>query len=62
MHCGSEMEISVVWHPKHGVIYDAVEEIERNKYESEEEIQSEDQGGDAVWPSPKGIQLPLFGM
>lgn len=61
-HCGSEMEISVVWHPKHGVIYDALEEIERGKYESEEEKQPEDQYGETVWPFSKGIQLPLFSM
>lgn len=61
-HCGSEMEISVVWHPKYGVIYDAIEEMKWSEYESEEETQPEDQDGYAVWPSPKGIQIPLFSM
>ncbi|MCP4252167.1 MAG: transposase [Candidatus Scalindua sp.] len=59
-HCGSEMEVSVVWHPRHGVIYDALEEIERGKYESEEKNQPDNQNGGAVWPTSKGIQLPLF--
>ncbi len=56
----SKREVSVVWHPRHGVIYDALEEIERGKYESEEKNQPDNQNGGAVWPTSKGIQLPLF--
>ncbi|MBV6518455.1 MAG: hypothetical protein DCC43_13775 [Candidatus Brocadia sp.] len=31
--CGQEMDICTIWHPRHGVIYDELNEIKRGKYE-----------------------------
>lgn len=61
-HCGQEMDIWKIWHPKYGVIYDAVEEIKGNAYEPEEQEIFEKKDGRAIRPSSKGIQIPLFGV
>ena len=64
-HCGYEMEMSMIWHPKYGTIYDEFKEIERGKYEvKEERIIEEEKGNDgrAFWPTTEGLQLSLFGV
>ena len=62
-HCGSEMELNVIWHPKYGIIYNEIEEIMRGKYEpKEEEIIKSERDGGAVRSSPRRVQVPLFSM
>ncbi len=62
-HCGQEMDICTIWHPRYGVIYDELDEIRRGKYEQKEK---ETIGGEgnrrAVRSSAEGVQLPLFSM
>jgi len=60
-HCGKQMELYRIWHPKYGFIYDELEQIKKGKYE-QEEIRI--QGGDrrSVRPPARGVQIPLFGM
>ena len=62
-HCGQQMDIWRVWHPAYGEIYDELEEMKRGKYETKEEKNFANEGnGSAVWPSPKRVQLSLFGV
>ncbi len=62
-HCGKEMSIWRIWHPKYGVDYDEYEEIKRGKYESKEKKAIDRQGaGRTIWSSSGRIQLPLLGM
>lgn len=58
--CGQEMGVWRIWHPTYGTIYDELEEMKRGKYETKKE-QALTNGG-ALRPSPKGVQLPLFGV
>nr|CAJ73382.1 hypothetical protein kuste2633 [Candidatus Kuenenia stuttgartiensis] len=62
-HCGREMELNVIWHPKYGIIYNEIEEIMRGKYEPKEEkvIKPEGDGG-TIRPTPRRVQIPLFSM
>ena len=57
-HCGSEMDLWKIWHPKYGVIYDEYENIKAGKYEALPKPL--DRGGGSVWSSPRGVQLSLF--
>jgi len=59
-HCGCEMELWRIWHPKYGVIYDELERIKAGKYGSLPEW--EGGGGYSVWPTAGGVQLSLFPM
>lgn len=61
-HCGKEMDVCMIWHPRYGVIYDEHEVIKRGKYEQREKEPNRDErnGGGAIRPTPKGVQLPLF--
>lgn len=61
-HCGKEMDVCVVWHPRYGVIYNEFEEIKKGRYEQKEAEPKRDEKheGRAIRPTPKGIQLPLF--
>jgi len=34
-HCGSEMDLYRIWHPKYGMIYDELENIKAGKYEAD---------------------------
>lgn len=62
-HCGQEMDICTIWHPRYGVIYDELDEIRKGKYEQKEkEAFGEEDNGRAIRSSPKGIQIPLFSM
>ncbi len=57
-YCGSEMEVYRIWHPKYGVIYDELDEIEAGKYEPLEEIKWEE--AVPVNSSVRFQQLSLF--
>jgi hypothetical protein len=64
-HCGEEMDVWTIYHPKYGVIYDELEVIMSGKYEQKEEEpkSSRDKcNGRAVRPTTEGIQLSLFGV
>jgi len=62
-HCGQEMDICTIWHPRYGVIYDELDEIRRGKYEQKEkESFGEEGNGRAIRASSEGVQLPLFSM
>ncbi len=62
-HCGEEMDIWTIYHPKYGVIYDELEVILSGKYEQKEEETRKDKcAGRAVRPTTEGIQLSLFGV
>ena len=59
-YCGKEMVLSIIYHPKYGVIYDELEEIKRGKYEPKE-VPINDRGrGCTVRPSTEDVQLSLF--
>lgn len=59
-HCGSVMDLSQIWHPKYGVIYDEFENIKSGKYELGE--RNVIKGGCPVRPSPGVLQIPLFSL
>ncbi|MFO0794007.1 MAG: transposase [Candidatus Brocadiaceae bacterium] len=62
-HCGEEMDLWMIWHPKYGVIYDEMKEIMSGKYEvKKEEPKKEEKDGRTVRSSPKAVQLSLFSM
>ena len=62
-HCGQEMDICTIWHPRYGVIYNELDEIRRGKYEQKEKEACRGEGnGRAIWSSTKGVQIPLFSM
>lgn len=54
-HCGREMELWRIWHPRYGIIYDEWEKIKAGKYERT--VESEDTptgcGGYSLWPPPE---------
>lgn len=53
--CGGEMVLSVIWHPKYGVIFDELERVKKGYYEKR------DRGrGYSVWPTSKDVQLSMF--
>lgn len=54
--CGGEMELSIIWHPKYGVIYDELERAKRGYYEKR------DRGGPSVRRTSKVLQLSMFEM
>jgi len=57
-HCGAEMDLFRIWHPKYGVIYDEWEEIKSGKYEPFEETKAEEKS--LVRSSLRFLQLSLF--
>jgi hypothetical protein len=57
-HCGAQMELYRIWHPKYGVIYDELENIKAGKYEVDEG--NDGRGGAYVWPPTRDVQLSLF--
>lgn len=60
-HCGCEMDIWKIWHPKYGTIYDEWENLKAGKYDRV--VESKDRaggGGYSLWPPAGGVQLPLF--
>ena len=57
-HCGGEMELWKIWHPKYGVLYDEYENLKTGKYESLPE--QENRGGCTVRAPSGGVQLSLF--
>ena len=62
-HCGGEMGIWTIYHPRYGIIYDENEMIMSGKYEQrEEEINRGEYNRRAVWSTTERIQIPLFGM
>ncbi len=62
-HCGEEMVIWTIYHPRYGVIYDENEMIMSGKYEQREEQSNRDEcDRRTVWPSTAALQLPLFGV
>lgn len=56
-HCGVEMGLFRIWHPKYGVIYDELENIKAGKYEAG--VGDDRGGGYSVWPSTGVLQLSL---
>ncbi|WKZ22408.1 MAG: transposase [Candidatus Brocadiaceae baterium WH-1] len=62
-HCGQEMEVCTIWHPRYGVIYDELDEIRRGKYEQKAK-EAIGEGGNrrAVRSSTEGVQISLFSM
>lgn len=62
--CGREMGIWRIWHPKYGTMYDELEEMKRGRYETEKKqvLVNEGNREGAVRPSPKRVQLSLFGV
>ncbi len=59
-HCGGEMGLWKIWHPKHGYIYDESENIKAGKYDSPEGLSNSGGWRCTVWPSPRGVPLLLF--
>jgi hypothetical protein len=57
-HCGAEMALYRLWHPKYGVIYDELEEIKAGKYEVDEG--NDQDGRSSVWSPTRELQLSLF--
>ena len=57
-HCGCEMELVEIWHPKYGILYNIFEYKDEVEYESESKIDR--RRGSSVWSHSKGIQLSLF--
>jgi hypothetical protein len=57
-YCGKEMEISRIWHPKYGVIYDELDEIKAGKYELVGSVNSGERH--PVRPTAGVLQLSLF--
>lgn len=53
-HCGEEMIVWVIWHPKYGVIFSEEERIRSGKYERGR--------GSTVWRPTKNVQLSLSTM
>jgi hypothetical protein len=62
--CGREMALWKIWHPKHGTIYDELENIKAGRYEKtverEGEVTGEPGGGGSLWTPSGGIQLSLL--
>lgn len=52
-HCGEKMELSVIWHPKYGVIFDEYERIKRGYYERRNR-------GPTIRQTNKILQLSMF--
>lgn len=62
-HCGEEMILWVIYHPRYGIIYDEGEVIESGKYKQREEESNRDEWDRrTVWPATEVLQLPLFGV
>ena len=59
-HCGGEMDLWKIWHPKYGLIYDESEKIKAGKYESKPEQATEGGRGCTVRSSSGRVQLSLF--
>ena len=55
-YCGGKMELSIIWHPKYGVIYDELERAKRGCYEKR------DREGSSLRRASKVLQLSMFEM
>lgn len=59
-HCGEVMDVWRIWHPNHGIIYDALEKLKRGCYGFEESKIAGGGGDRRSLRSPaEGIQLSL---
>jgi len=56
--CGSEMDIYKIWHPKYGVVFDALANMKDVEYEKVKV--NERKGRHPVRPATQILQLPLF--
>ena len=64
-HCGREMELWEIWHPKYGRFFDEYENLKSGKsgeviHEKQEAPEGNDGRGYSLWPPAGGVQLPLF--
>jgi hypothetical protein len=55
-YCGAEMDLSIIWHPDYGVIYNELERIKKGYYEKREK------GRYSVRTTSKNVQLSMFEM
>jgi len=60
--CGGKMELSIIWHPDYGVIYDEIERVKRGYYKKEEVGDSSGGGRCSVRRASKNVQLSMFEM
>lgn len=62
-HCGGEMVLWAIYHPRYGIIYNEDEVIESGKYEQGEEESDKDEcDRRTIWSATAALQLPLFGV
>lgn len=59
-HCGKEMVLSRIYHPKYGVLYDELAEIKKGKYEPVEELENDRGRRCTVRSTTEDVQLSLF--
>ena len=59
-HCGHEMVLWRIWHPKYGEIYDEYENLKAGRYDPLLEQRGCRRGGCSVRPPAGAIQLSLF--
>ena len=57
-YCGGVMILWKIWHPKFEYVFDEEEQIKQDKYGVKKWF--EERKGHTVWPTARGIQLPLF--
>lgn len=57
-HCGAQMELYRIWHPKYGVIYDELENIKAGKYEVDDK-DNRARISPVLFPT-RDVQLSLF--
>ena len=59
-HCGGEMELSVIWHPDYGVIYDEIERAKRGYYEKKKVGGFGERGGCSIRRTSEEVQISMF--
>jgi len=59
-HCGGEMGLWKIWHPKHGYIYDESENIKVGRYDFSPGQSNSGERRCTVRSSSRGVPLPLF--
>ncbi len=63
IHCGEEMVLWTIYHPRYGIIYDESEVIESGKYKQREEESTRDEyDRRTVRTTTAALQIPLFGV
>ncbi len=63
IHCGDEMVLWTIYHPRYGIIYDEREVIESGKYKQREEKSKEDKyDRRTVRSTTAALQIPLYGV